>query len=154
MAVELHCSFCGKSNSDATVLVAGPSVYICDQCIDMCQEISLEHKKVKELETVDKSAADLYRFIYGSSSGAFDRAVVCPHALLQEQTGLDNAQINAAITLLTERHMLQVIPYGNDCSLYLVGGLPAETQFNDLSQSYTVKANVLVKPNPDIKLFS
>jgi hypothetical protein len=154
MAVELYCSFCGKSNTDVAVLVAGPRVYICDECVDLSQEVVLERKKVKEVEALDKSAADLYRFIYGSSSGAFDRAVVCPHALLQEQTGLDEAQINAAIALLTERHMLQVVPYGKDCSLYLMGGLSSGTQFNDLSQSYTVKANVLVKPNPDIKLFS
>ncbi|CDH00625.1 putative Similar to ATP-dependent Clp protease ATP-binding subunit ClpX [Xenorhabdus bovienii str. feltiae Moldova] len=154
MSVELYCSFCGKSNSDVTVLVAGPSVYICDECIDLCQEIVLERRKVKEVESVDKNAADLYRFLYGSAGGAFDRAVVCPHAILQEQTGLDEAQIKAAIALLTERHMLQVMPCGEDCSLYLMDGLPAETKFNDLSQSYSIKANVLVKPNPEIKLFS
>ncbi|CDH07904.1 hypothetical protein XBO1_680009 [Xenorhabdus bovienii str. oregonense] len=62
--------------------------------------------------------------------------------------------VKAAIALLTERHMLQVIPYGKDCSLYLMDGLPAETKFNELSQSYSIKANVLVKPNPEIKLFS
>ncbi|WFQ79866.1 hypothetical protein PXH59_01295 [Xenorhabdus sp. SF857] len=50
--------------------------------------------------------------------------------------------------------MLQVIPYGKDCALYLMDRLPAETKFNDLSQPYSVKANVLVKPNPEIKLFS
>ncbi|WP_217644311.1 ClpX C4-type zinc finger protein [Xenorhabdus japonica] len=138
----------------ATVLVAGPRIYICDECIDLGHEVVLEHRKIKEVEVLDKSAADLYRFLYGASSGAFDRAVVCSHTILQEQTGLDNAQINVAIALLTERHMLQVIPYGEDCALYLVGGLPAETKFNDLSQSYSIKANVLVKPSPEIKLFS
>ena len=35
---ELHCSFCGKPQSEVRRLVAGPGVYICDECIQMCSE--------------------------------------------------------------------------------------------------------------------
>jgi len=38
----LRCSFCTKSQEDVTKLIAGPSVYICDECIDACNEIILE----------------------------------------------------------------------------------------------------------------
>ncbi len=35
----LYCSFCGKSQHEVTKLIAGPSVFICDECIDLCNEI-------------------------------------------------------------------------------------------------------------------
>jgi len=34
-----HCSFCGKSQREVKFLVAGPAVYICDECIGLCVEI-------------------------------------------------------------------------------------------------------------------
>jgi len=39
---DLICSFCGKSQDEVKKLIAGPSVYICDECIDLCQEIIVE----------------------------------------------------------------------------------------------------------------
>lgn len=39
---QLKCSFCGKSQDQVKRLVAGPSVYICDECIELCQEIISE----------------------------------------------------------------------------------------------------------------
>ena len=36
---ELHCSFCGKSQSEVKKLVAGRGVYICDECIEVCINI-------------------------------------------------------------------------------------------------------------------
>jgi len=36
------CSFCGKSQEDVAKLIAGPAVYICDECIELCNEIVLE----------------------------------------------------------------------------------------------------------------
>ena len=37
-----YCSFCGKSQDDVVKLIAGPAVYICDECIELCNEIVLE----------------------------------------------------------------------------------------------------------------
>jgi len=39
---DLACSFCGKSQKQVKKLVAGPGVYVCDQCIDLCNEILAE----------------------------------------------------------------------------------------------------------------
>ncbi|MFR1758728.1 MAG: ClpX C4-type zinc finger protein, partial [Christensenellaceae bacterium] len=36
---QLRCSFCGKAQEQVRRLVAGPGVYICDECIELCQEI-------------------------------------------------------------------------------------------------------------------
>ena len=35
----LRCSFCSKSQNDVKKLIAGPTVYICDECVDVCNEI-------------------------------------------------------------------------------------------------------------------
>ncbi len=41
---EVVCSFCGKNQDDVKKLIAGPTVYICDECIELCNEIVLEDK--------------------------------------------------------------------------------------------------------------
>ena len=38
----LYCSFCGKSQHEVRKLIAGPSVYICDECVDLCNDIIRE----------------------------------------------------------------------------------------------------------------
>ena len=38
----LYCSFCGKSEHEVRKLIAGPSVYICDECVDLCNDIIRE----------------------------------------------------------------------------------------------------------------
>jgi ATP-dependent Clp protease ATP-binding subunit ClpX len=39
---DFHCSFCGKSQHKVRKLIAGPSVFICDECVDLCNEIIAE----------------------------------------------------------------------------------------------------------------
>ena len=38
----LHCSFCNKSQHEVRKLIAGPSVFVCDECIDLCNDIIRE----------------------------------------------------------------------------------------------------------------
>src|SRR5690606_16360132 len=38
----LYCSFCGKSQHEVRKLIAGPSVFICDECVDLCNDIISE----------------------------------------------------------------------------------------------------------------
>ncbi len=47
----LRCSFCGKSQREVKKLIAGPTVFICDECVDICQDIIAEDRTV---ETQDK----------------------------------------------------------------------------------------------------
>jgi ATP-dependent Clp protease ATP-binding subunit ClpX len=56
-AETLYCAFCGKSQHDAFVLVAGPKVYICDGCVDLCATICAEvranqrqHRQLDEIQ--------------------------------------------------------------------------------------------------------
>ena len=38
----LYCSFCGKSQQDVKKLIAGPSVFVCDECVELCNDIIRE----------------------------------------------------------------------------------------------------------------
>jgi len=48
----LYCSFCGKSQHEVRKLIAGPSVFICDECVDLCNDIISE-----EVQEVDSESA-------------------------------------------------------------------------------------------------
>ncbi|MCB1582617.1 MAG: ATP-dependent Clp protease ATP-binding subunit ClpX [Marinicella sp.] len=50
-----HCSFCGKSQQEVTKLIAGPSVFICDECVDLCNEIIRDEME----ESLSESLEDL-----------------------------------------------------------------------------------------------
>ncbi|RDH90301.1 MAG: ATP-dependent Clp protease ATP-binding subunit ClpX [endosymbiont of Seepiophila jonesi] len=49
----LYCSFCGKSQHEVRKLIAGPSVFICDECVDLCNDIIRE-----EMQEVGEKASD------------------------------------------------------------------------------------------------
>ena len=46
--IDITCSFCGKSHDEVNKIIAGPGVYICDECIEMCSEI-IENEQTDEL---------------------------------------------------------------------------------------------------------
>ena len=50
----LHCNFCGKSQKEVKKLIAGPGVYICDECIELCNDIIYEDS----VKSVSKTALD------------------------------------------------------------------------------------------------
>ncbi|MBW2527839.1 MAG: ATP-dependent Clp protease ATP-binding subunit ClpX, partial [Deltaproteobacteria bacterium] len=45
---NLSCSFCGKSQKEVKKLIAGPTVYICDECIGLCNDIIAEEVEKEE----------------------------------------------------------------------------------------------------------
>ncbi|MEJ2477577.1 MAG: ATP-dependent Clp protease ATP-binding subunit ClpX [Desulfobacterales bacterium] len=53
---NLFCSFCGKNQKEVTKLIAGPAVYICDECIQLCSEI-IEEESEKETSEVNSLLA-------------------------------------------------------------------------------------------------
>jgi ATP-dependent Clp protease ATP-binding subunit ClpX len=53
----LYCSFCGKSQHEVKKLIAGPSVFICDECIDLCNDIIRD--EASSIETVAGPKSDL-----------------------------------------------------------------------------------------------
>ncbi len=70
----LYCSFCGKSQHEVKKLIAGPSVFICDECIDLCNDIirdeqAAEPEAAKDgLPTPQEIAARLDQYVIGQST--------------------------------------------------------------------------------------
>ncbi len=55
---QLKCSFCGKTQEQVRRLIAGPGVYICDECIELCHEIideEFEEEVDVELDDITKT---------------------------------------------------------------------------------------------------
>jgi ATP-dependent Clp protease ATP-binding subunit ClpX len=50
----LYCSFCGKSQQEVRKLIAGPSVFICDECVELCNDIIREEVEDTATETTSK----------------------------------------------------------------------------------------------------
>jgi len=50
----LYCSFCGKSQHEVRKLIAGPSVFVCDECVELCNDIIREELEEKAERTRDK----------------------------------------------------------------------------------------------------
>src|SRR5262245_12636908 len=73
---ELRCSFCGKSQNQVKKLIAGPSVWICKECVDICSEIvaddHIKHSGGSKMEFIEKSCvrttADMNRVLARMSS--------------------------------------------------------------------------------------
>jgi ATP-dependent Clp protease ATP-binding subunit ClpX len=69
----LRCSFCGKSQDEVKKLIAGPTVYICDECIELCNDIILEEgaaeksKAFKRLLTPREINQKLDEYIVGQT---------------------------------------------------------------------------------------
>ncbi|MFZ8987514.1 MAG: ClpX C4-type zinc finger protein, partial [Steroidobacteraceae bacterium] len=50
----LYCSFCGKSQHEVRKLIAGPSVFVCDECVELCNDIIREELEEKQERARDK----------------------------------------------------------------------------------------------------
>src|ERR1700710_2407643 len=49
----LYCSFCGKSQHEVRKLIAGPTVFICDECVELCMDIIREEHKTTLVKSLD-----------------------------------------------------------------------------------------------------
>jgi hypothetical protein len=74
--LQLSCSFCGKDNHQVSKLIAGPGVYICDECVRLCDEILAgEQDKLRDWDTAseDELLTELARV--RASYGFIDHAM-------------------------------------------------------------------------------
>ena len=95
----LKCSFCGKSQKQVKKLIAGPGVYICDECIDLCNEIIEEELadrgdvRFDSLPTPQETRAFLDQYVVGQESAKKVLSV----AVFQHYRRLQYLQQNAGI---------------------------------------------------------
>jgi len=77
----LYCSFCGKSQRDVKKLIAGPSTYICDECIGLCNDIIAE--EIDREEMAQRAAlASLPEDVRARIAGIFERGLPAAERVL------------------------------------------------------------------------
>ncbi len=61
----LYCSFCGKNQHEVKKLIAGPSVFVCDECVELCNDIIREesHEVLEDIEAALPTPRDIFQFL-------------------------------------------------------------------------------------------
>lgn len=105
---HLFCSFCGKSQEEVKKLVAGPSVYICDECIELCNDIIAEEQKesiLKKKDTVPspheiKKFLDQYVIAQDKAKKVLSVAVYNHYKRIEYKGGKGNVELQKSNILL------------------------------------------------------
>ena len=118
----LYCSFCGKSQHEVKKLIAGPSVFICDECIDLCNDIirdelpALEDatKERSELPTPSEIKNNLDNYVIGQEPAkrALSVAVYNHYKRLKHKEGAKKDDVE-----LSKSNILLIGPTGSGKTL-------------------------------------
>ncbi|MFT4816748.1 MAG: ATP-dependent Clp protease ATP-binding subunit ClpX [Pseudohongiellaceae bacterium] len=115
----LYCSFCGKSQHEVRKLIAGPSVFVCDECVDLCNDIIREEIQEKDTESTDRKLPipeeiknTLDEYVIGQESAKKVLAV----AVYNHYKRLNYAKSNGEVEL-SKSNILMVGPTGTGKTL-------------------------------------
>lgn len=114
----LKCSFCGKSQKQVKKLIAGPGVYICDECIDLCNEIIEEELadaddvKLDELPKPAEIREFLEGYVIGQDSAKRTLAVAVYNHYKRIQAGEKSRDSRSEPVELTKSNILMLGPTG------------------------------------------
>jgi ATP-dependent Clp protease ATP-binding subunit ClpX len=105
----LYCSFCGKSQHEVRKLIAGPSVFICDECVDLCNDIITEEmadanpaESDDRLPSPKEIKANLDHYVIGQDRAkvVLSVAVYNHYKRLKAETGSDDVELGKSNILL------------------------------------------------------
>src|SRR6266511_1869916 len=114
----LKCSFCGKSQNDVRKLIAGPTVYICDECIELCNDIiaeEWEEEKSREIRSLPKPAeikSALDQYVIGQERAKKILAVAVHNHYKRIESGSDAGDVE-----LQKSNILLIGPTGSGKTL-------------------------------------
>ncbi|OAB48105.1 ATP-dependent protease ATP-binding subunit ClpX [Paenibacillus antarcticus] len=105
---QLKCSFCGKTQEQVRKLVAGPGVYICDECIELCTEIveeELGHEEEVDLKDIPKpkdicNILDQYVIGQDQAKKSLSVAVYNHYKRINTQSKIDDVELTKSNILL------------------------------------------------------
>ena len=105
---DLVCSFCGKSQDEVKKLIAGPTVYICDECIELCNDIiaeEFEKEEAAKLSSVPKpadikEAIDDYVIGQEKAKKILSVAVYNHYKRIESQAEMEDVEIQKSNILL------------------------------------------------------
>src|SRR5205809_1503082 len=120
----LKCSFCGKSQKQVKKLIAGPGVYICDECIDLCNEIIEEELAETSEFSFDElpKPSEIYEFlnsyVVGQDQAKKTLAVAVYNHYKRVQAGVEGKPRNAEANVeLAKSNILLLGPTGSGKTL-------------------------------------
>jgi ATP-dependent Clp protease ATP-binding subunit ClpX len=114
----LRCSFCGKSQNDVRKLIAGPTVYICDECIELCNDIiaeEWEEEKSREIRGLPKPAEIktlLDQYVVGQERAKKVLAVAVHNHYKRIESGTEAGEVE-----LQKSNILMIGPTGSGKTL-------------------------------------
>ena len=129
----LYCSFCGKSQHEVRKLIAGPSVYICDECVELCNDIireELEEHGARDRDKLPKPQ-EIHEFLNEFVIGQEHAKKVLSVAVYNHYKRLEPSRAEDAVEL-TKSNILLIGPTGSGKTLL------AETLARMLNVPFTI----------------
>jgi len=131
----LYCSFCGKSQNEVRKLIAGPSVFICDECVDLCNDIIREEADAETSESNPEQSApspqEIHAILDDYVIGQADAKKVLSVAVYNHYKRIFNED-NSDDVELSKSNILLIGPTGSGKTLL------AETLARQLNVPFTM----------------
>ena len=114
----LFCSFCGKSQHEVRKLIAGPTVFICDECVELCMDIIREENKVvaSPKSSNVETPKELYNLLNDYVIGQDEAKKILSVAVHNHYKRIDNVSLSNDVEL-SKSNVLLVGPTGSGKTL-------------------------------------